>query len=30
VQPVSLAAVFSLFFGLLADIDTGTSVPARR
>jgi lipopolysaccharide transport system permease protein len=27
VQPVSLAAVFSLFFGLLADIDTGTSVP---
>jgi lipopolysaccharide transport system permease protein len=27
VQPVALAAVFSLFFGLLAHIDTGTSVP---
>lgn len=27
VQPLTLAAVFSLFFGLLADIDTGTSVP---
>lgn len=27
VQPLSLAAVFSLFFGLLAKIDTGTDVP---
>ena len=27
VQPLSLAAVFSLFFGLLAHIDTGTDVP---
>ena len=27
VQPVSLAAVFSIFFGVLADIDTGTDVP---
>lgn len=27
VQPLSLAAVFSLFFGLLAEIDTGTDVP---
>ena len=26
-QPLALAAVFSLFFGLLAHIDTGTSVP---
>jgi lipopolysaccharide transport system permease protein len=27
VQPLSLAAVFSIFFGLLAHIDTGTDVP---
>jgi homopolymeric O-antigen transport system permease protein len=27
VQPLSLAAVFSLFFGLLAHIDSGTDVP---
>ena len=27
IQPLLLAAVFSLFFGLLAHIDTGTSVP---
>jgi lipopolysaccharide transport system permease protein len=27
IQPLSLAAVFSLFFGLLAKIDTGTDVP---
>jgi lipopolysaccharide transport system permease protein len=27
VQPLSLAAVFSLFFGLLAHIDTGSDVP---
>ena len=27
VQPLLLAAVFSLFFGLLANIDTGTDVP---
>ena len=27
VQPLSLAAVFSIFFGVLADIDTGTDVP---
>jgi lipopolysaccharide transport system permease protein len=27
IQPVLLAAVFSLFFGLLAHIDTGTDVP---
>jgi lipopolysaccharide transport system permease protein len=27
VQPLLLAAVFSLFFGLLAHIDTGTDVP---
>ena len=27
IQPLSLAAVFSLFFGLLAHIDTGTDVP---
>jgi lipopolysaccharide transport system permease protein len=27
VQPLLLAAVFSLFFGLLAKIDTGTDVP---
>ena len=27
VQPLPLAAVFSLFFGLLAKIDTGTDVP---
>jgi lipopolysaccharide transport system permease protein len=26
-QPLLLAAVFSIFFGLLTDIDTGTSVP---
>jgi lipopolysaccharide transport system permease protein len=27
VQPLSLAAVFSIFFGVLAHIDTGTDVP---
>jgi lipopolysaccharide transport system permease protein len=27
VQPLSFAAVFSIFFDLLADIDTGTDVP---
>lgn len=27
VQPVALAAVFTLFFGVLADIDTGMDVP---
>jgi lipopolysaccharide transport system permease protein len=27
VQPLSLAAVFSIFFGVLANIDTGTDVP---
>ena len=27
VQPLSLAAVFTLFFGVLAHIETGTDVP---